>query len=246
MSLTKMELAKSKIALHAGFWCSLTAKLQWEEDEKIPTACTNGKYVKYNRKWIDSLTLPQVIGLALHDVGHNMLAHPSRAVTLKDAQCAGIAMDVILNKKLLEYFEETKSTLHAELPPNGIFGPKWAKYDDTWNMEKIYYDLLEQKQKNGGNLPQDLMDSVEPGTNDDGSHMTPAEADALAKEWAMAAQQAASMAKARGMLPGMWGEMVADMVKPRIDWRSQLRDVFSKIAKEEVSWRRFNRRFQHQ
>lgn len=247
MSLTKMELAKSRIALHAGFFIALTSKLDFMEDATIPTACTNGRYVKYNPAWIETLTLPQVVGLVLHEVGHNMLAHPMRAHGFKQPQIANIAMDVVLNRKLLQYFEETRSSLNAELPPNGIFGPMWAKYDEAWSFERTYNDLLKLAEKNGsaGKQLPEQMDSVEPGSNEDGSPMTAGEMAALAKEWTMAAQQAASMAKQRGKLPGMWEEFVSDMVKPRIDWRAQIRDVFTKLAKEDVSWRRLNRRFLH-
>lgn len=53
------------------------------------------------------------------------------------------------------------------------------------------------------------------------------------------------MAKARGSMPGMFEEFVADMVTPKVDWRSQVWDAFTKTAKDEQSWRRFNRRYMH-
>ena len=33
------------------FLASLMCNLEFQWDEKIPTACTNGKYLKWNPKW---------------------------------------------------------------------------------------------------------------------------------------------------------------------------------------------------
>lgn len=252
MSLSKMELAKSKIALHAGFWISLTSKLEFVEKPEISTAGTDGRRIYYNPEFVNELTLKQTIGLILHEVGHNMLAHPAR-IGERDKQVANIAMDIALNELLNKYFDESgvRQTLDAELPPGGLFGddPIYKKYAG-WNWERIYHDLMDQVQKNGGGkgkgsgLPKQF-DEVMQGMNEDGTPMTPQEAEALAKEWAMAAQQAATMAKQRGTLPGFMEELIADMTHPKVDWRAQVRDFFSKIAKDEQSYRRFNRRFMH-
>lgn len=245
--LTKLELAKSKIALHAGFWISLTSKLEFIPDPKCPTAGTDGRRVFYNEEWVNKLTLKQTIGLILHEVGHNMLAHPAR-IGERDRQVANIAMDIVLNEQLLKYFEETRSTLDAELPPEGAYGNvtingKPLSHYAGWNWERVYADIMQSACKGNG-LPKQF-DDVQPGTNPDGSKQSPEEAEALAREWTMAAQQAATMAKQRGVMPGMFEEFIADMAHPKVDWRAQVRDFFSKIAKDEQSWRRFNRRFQH-
>lgn len=248
--LTKIELAKSKIALHAGFFISLTSKLSWEEKAGVGTAGTDGRRVFYDPKFMEELTVAQAIGLVLHETGHNMLSHPAR-IGGRNPQLANIAMDIVLNQMLLEYFEQTPN-LKAELPPGGIFGPQFDKYKG-WSWERVYGDLEQQcqdgedgkgKGKGKGKLPKQF-DKVEQGTNPDGSKASQEELEALAKEWAMAAQQAATMAKQRGSLPGFLQEFVADIVRPRVDWRAQIKDEFSKFAKDEQSWRRFNRRFIH-
>lgn len=238
--LTTLELAKAQIALHADFWISLTAKLDWTPHDGIPTAGTDGRKVWYNPEWVSKLSLAETIGLVLHETGHCLLAHPAR-IGSRDKEMAGIAMDITLNQMLQKYFAEAP-TLKAELPKGGVYGPQFNKYEG-WNWEKVYSDLQEMKQA-GKKIPG-LQDFVEPGTNDDGTPMTPEELDALAKEWTMAAQQAATMAKKRGKLPGCMAELVADMVKPRVNWAAQLPDEFKRISKDDQSWRRLNRRHLH-
>jgi predicted metal-dependent peptidase len=244
MALSQIDLAKSKIALHSSFMISLTSKLQFEVTDKIPTAGTNGRKVLYNQKFVDSLTLPQAIGLICHEVWHNMYSHMAR-LGGRNMQIANIAMDIALNQLLELFFEETKGTLRAEFPPNPLgIGPQFAKYKD-WNWEKIYADLMEQCEKNGGKCGHQQFDFVEPATNQDGSAASQEEAEGLAKEWAMAAQQAATMAKSKGNMPGMFEEFISNMVKPKVNWRAQVWDAFTKTAKDDVSWQRFNRRYVH-
>ncbi len=238
--LTKIEMAKAQIALNADFWIPLTAKLEWIP-EKVGTACTDGRTVRYDPEFMEKLTLPEAIGLVLHETGHNLLSHPSRFGG-RDPYLAGVAMDIVLNQMLQEYFAETPS-LRAELPKGGVYGPMFDKYKG-WNYEKVYGDLYEMSQQAKSKLPQ-LQDIVEPGTAN-GKAMTPEELEELSREWTMAAQQAAAQAKKRGKMPGCLAELVADMVKPRVNWKAQLPEEFRRISKEEQSWRRLNRRFLHE
>lgn len=239
--LTPIELAKSKLALFSPEFISLSARLEFLPDERVPTAGTDGKRVYYNDKWISSMPLGQCIGLTLHEVGHNMLAHPAR-IGLRDKQRANWAMDVVLNQMLLTYFEETRGTLNAELPPGGVYGPEYDKYKG-WAWESVYADDegWEKFKKKGGSQ----FDEVMVATNEDGTPMTAEQADALAKEWTMAAQQAATMAKARGMGSAMFESFVAGLVETKVDWRSYVMDVMKRVAKDDLTWRRFNRRFTH-
>lgn len=235
--MDQIELAKCKIALYSPEFISLTSKLEFIATDQVPTAGTDGRRLAYNPEYIKKLSLKQTIGLILHEVGHNMLAHPAR-MQGRDQARANKATDIVVNELLQSYFDETKGTLGAEFPPSDLLpGPRWAKYKG-WNWEKIYHDMEENGEDK--NVPQ--FDFVEPGKNEDGSSMTPSECEALAKEWTMAAQQAATMAKARGLQSGMFEEFVSGLIKTRVDWRAQLWDVFVKTAKEDQSWRKFNRK----
>lgn len=241
MAVTKLELAKSRIALHAGWMLSLTSKLEWISMGGIGTAGTDGRNVYYDPEFIEKLTLAQTIGLVVHETWHNMFSHPARLGD-RQPQLANIAMDVVANAQIVEFFEQTPQ-LKGELPPGGV--PVIEKYKG-WNWEKVYADLYEIQQQQGGKgkIPKQF-DNVTPGTNPDGSRMTPEQLAELAREWQMAAQQAVTMAKQRGNVPGFMQDMIADMVRPKINWQAEVWDEFKRISKDESSWRRFNRRFVH-
>src|SRR6185436_2316122 len=141
--LNKIELAKSKLALHSTFLISLTSKLQFVEEPGLGTAATDGRRVFWDPAFVETLNLSQTIGLVCHEVFHNMYSDPSRLGD-RNPQIANIAMDITRNRILVKFFEETKSTLKAELPPGGVgIGPEFDKYDG-WNWEKVYDDLMKQ------------------------------------------------------------------------------------------------------
>ncbi len=244
--LTNMELAKAKLALHSPEFISLTSKLEFIKappEAKLPdgspfTAGTDGRRLIYNEEWVNNqLTLRQCIGLVLHEIMHNMLAHPARCGS-RNKIAANVAMDIVGNSLLQEYFAENKA-LNAELPPGGLFGSQFDKYKG-WNWERVYADLMDGATK----MPK-MFDGVEPAKNEDGTPMTAQEADNLAKEWTMAAQQAATMAKARGVQSGFFESFVSGLTKTKVDWRSQVLDEFTKVAKDDQSYRRFNRKLMH-
>lgn len=236
--LTPIQLALSKIALHSGEFISLTSKLEFVETDKVPTAGTDGRRVYYNREFVASLNLRQTIGLILHEVGHNMYAHMAR-LGQRNQEVANIAMDIVLNRNLQDYFNETRNTLNAEFPPSDLVpGPQWAKYDG-WNWEKVYADLME---KSAGKRPGKQFDFVMPGVDENGRKLSPEEQENLAKEWTMAAAQAATMAKQRGLHSGFFESFVSGMTKTPVDWKAQVYDHFTRTARDDSSWRRFNRK----
>jgi predicted metal-dependent peptidase len=85
----------------------------------------------------------------------------------------------------------------------------------------------------------------EEGHAEEGTGMSEDAAGNLDKGWLISAQAAATMAKARGIHAGLLEEFIGEMIKPNIDWKTQLQDLISRIGRDEQSWRRFNKRHIH-
>ena len=64
----KVSRAVTKSAFSHPFFGSCMLRLKVEEDENIPTACTNGEYIKWNREFIDELSEDETVGLLAHEV----------------------------------------------------------------------------------------------------------------------------------------------------------------------------------
>jgi len=256
----KVDLAKARIALHCGYMLPLVTKLKWVDTTSVPVAATNGKQAFYNGEHFENeRTLGEAIFIVLHEVGHCMLAHMSRVGT-RNRQLANIAMDYALNKRLKDMIAQQPS-LKAEVPKDALLDE--AKWGDM-NWEAIYDQLRKdnpsirepgQKGSGMGMFDEVLPSGTKPdGEGDDegdeegqgsGGGMTQDEVATLDKSWLLAAQAAATMAKARGIKAGLLEEFINEIIKPNIDWQTQLVDLISRVSRDESSWRRFNRRHLH-
>jgi predicted metal-dependent peptidase len=234
----QMQTAKGRLGLYAGFWLALCSKLEWVPSERFPVAATDSKRVFYNLEQINSRPLGEVVYIALHEVGHNMLAHMTRMGGGRDPDLQGIAMDYALNELLDKVAAETP-VLGMICPEDACRDPDPANVGLTWEAR---YEKLKKQQGKGGKPGFD--DHLAP-TNDDGTPMSEADQDALRKEWTLAVQSAAVMAKRMGKLPGFMEEFITDLIKPKVDWRTQLAHCMARVTHDESSYRRFNRRHLH-
>lgn len=246
--MDKMQTAKGKLAIYAGFWLALASKLEWVPDASVPIAGTNGRQVKYNRDHMNARPLGEVVFVALHEIGHNMLCHMTR-LGGRDMHMANIAMDYALDELLIKIAAETPQ-LGIVVPSDAHVDPDPSNAGTTWEHR---YNKLKKKYPQGGGggagggkggLPG-LFDEVSPATGEDGKPLSASEVDALKKEWTLATQAAATMAKQMGKLPGFMEEFIGELIKPKVDWRSQLAHCMARVAKDESSYRRFNRRHLH-
>ena len=267
---TKFELAKGRIALHCGYMVPLMSKLKWIDTPAIPVAATNGVNGYYNGEHFEKeRNLGEVIFIVLHEIGHCMLAH-MRRIGSRDREVANIAMDFALNKRIHDLVAQHPS-LKAEVPKDALLDiPRWG----DMNWEAIYDILIKDKRGGGcsflppqpggqpgkgggqgqpGGKTYKMFDEVLPsgqkldkdGDPVPGSGMSDEDAAILDKGWIVVAQAAATMAKARGVQCGMLEEFINEMIKPNIDWQTQLIDLISRIGRDESSYRRFNRRHLH-
>jgi predicted metal-dependent peptidase len=256
MNEDRMQIAKGRLGLYAGFWLALASKMQWTAGNAPGgVAATNGQMVIYNRDNMNKRTLGECVFIALHEVVHPMLCHLVRRGE-RDPQIYGIAIDIIDNKFVKRIMDETP-ILRMEVPADAIFGAQFGMTDDEITTVEDVYDWLMKNAKGkkkgkgkgkGGQGESEDSDSLpsfddhmDP-TNEDGSAMTPTQKEALEKEWQIAVQSAAKLAKDMGKLPGFMEEFINELLQSKVDWRSQLWAA-TKVAKEESSYRRFNRRY---
>ena len=136
----KIERAMVVIANHHDGFAAAACAMPWVESSKIPTACTNGERVLYNREFVDSLSLPMTVGLIIHEVMHPLLGHLERSVGM-DHHRANVAFDYEINNMLAAY---NKSASHPIILPKEVFVDL-----DKYNNEagEVIYRKLEQEQQ---------------------------------------------------------------------------------------------------
>lgn len=241
--LDKLQVAKSKIALHVGFWVSLVVKLKWENTgSQTPggVAATDGRRVMYNRDVLDTWPIGDVVFVVLHEVMHNMLCHLTRFGD-RNRRRANIAMDIAGND-LLEQIAKESALLGMTVPDSAwTTGRANAKFKIAIPPRSSYeaiYNLLPEDAGGGGGDKFGFDEHEAMGA-------TPAEAEAIEKEWKVAVTAAATLAKQMGKLPGFMEEFIADLLRPGIDWRAHLQNAVKTITRDDSSWRRFNRKHLH-
>ena len=77
--VSKIDKAKAQIVLDHPFFASILLKKQLKADSSIPTLCVDARgNISYNEKFIDGLTVPQVVWALCHEIGHVIGQHAVR------------------------------------------------------------------------------------------------------------------------------------------------------------------------
>jgi len=101
---------------------------------RIPTAATNGKKIWFNPKFVQTLTIDEIIGLLCHEWMHVMFLHPFRLQD-QNHRIFNIAGDAVINWILLYENKLKLPNPHIERPD--------AQGKDTEQM----YDIIEKEMK---------------------------------------------------------------------------------------------------
>ena len=203
-------------------------------DDKVQTACTNGRDEAYGRAFVDRLTDAEFRFVVLHECYHKMYKHLTTWKNLHDidAQRANMACDYVINLKLVE--TEAGKTGWIRLPDGGLINKQYAGMDS-----KQVFDLLppQGKDKDGNNYtPFDDHDW------DGAQEMGEAEQGELAKQLDQAIRQGAILA---GKVGSGGNRDVGELLQTKQDWREVLRDFVTTTCagKDYSTWKRPNRRY---
>lgn len=235
---SKLAKAIARTVLDHPFFATLLLRMQLCEDRDIKTACTDGRQIRYNPAFIDSLSVDHIVFVLAHLVMHVAHFHPLRrsARTLGRFNKAG---DYAINGILKE--------AGLKLLPHAL-------YHDSFNnlaAEQIYDRLPGGSGDGEGDGGEnDIDQSDDPGgcggfedaRNEYGKPLSKAERQRQEAEMTVVIQQAAQAAKAQGKLPGSLARLVSDLVHPVLDWREILRTFVDHTSGNDYSWNQPNRR----
>lgn len=251
----RIAQARIDIILDAPFFGSLLSRLEMVEDASVETARTNGRVIRYNPDYCQTLTDPQLRGLIVHEVGHPALGHLWRRED-RDPKGWNVAADFALNNWLKEYIDTSGHAFPPfELPPGSLIDPSLKDL----SAEQIYNRLPRNP---GGGRSGDEFQNPGPGTFEDppddqgdgdgqdrqgqaegnGSCVKPTN---LEDQWKQATVAAAMAERTRqqGKTPSCLQRMLGDLLAPRIPWQERLREFIRRRARDNYSWRKPNRRY---
>ena len=233
----KIARAKTRLVLDKPFWGSLTLGLPFIKDDTIPTMATDGKCIRWNPSFVDSLTDKGLQFVIAHEVGHAMLNHCIPVKTIDgqptNTELQNIAMDYVINAYLVED--------GMEMPKGGLYDPQYSGM--TWLQ---VYRLLNRLESDKKPPKQPWGGDVGEMTGKDGGEPSKSEIEQAKAENDQRVMLAASNAKSVGKLSGKLEELINKMRRSEVDWR----DVFNRFIggdqPDDYTFRRCNKKVYYQ
>ena len=226
--------ARTSLVLEHPFIGMIALNMPQEIDASIdpPTACTNGKYVKYHPDFVKSLTDEELKFLVAHECMHPMLEHPFRRGG-RDPQTWNKAGDYVINQHLCD-------DGIGKMPGHGLHNKKL--FDAGNGSTDAIYSILEQEQgeREGGGSGGGQGEPLDNCMDGDG---TPAEQAQDHAEWKVKVAQAAQAAKMMGKMSSGMARLVGEVLNPKVDWRDVLRRFVQRCRDSSRTFARPSRRF---
>ena len=243
----RIQKARTTLILDHPFFGTLLFRLGARPSRAVATMATDGISMFYNPEFVETLNAAELIGVLAHEVMHPALQHHTRRGDRNQARW-NMACDYAINPMLLDA---------------GLTLPKDVLIDDRFrgmSAERIYNLIEEEKNQEGSseqaeNKPaQSDLDANEPqapstpggvGQVLDARAPVGEERPSIseqAREWQIAVEQAESVAKLAGKVPGSALRTLEAAQSARTDWRELLRRAWSETTPADYSWMHPNRR----
>ena len=221
---TALTRARAAMIMAQPFWGALALRLQLREDPKIKTLQVDGVYITYNPDFVLTLTPPEQQAAMAHEVGHCMLDHLTR-IGSREPNRWNAAGDYVINAML--------KNSNFTIGKTWLFEPSFAGK----STDEIY-DTLPPMPPGGS--AGGALDEMQKPAGTAGSEAADSQ---MRAEWRIATMQAAQAARNAGKLPGDLERFIEKVTEPKVNWREQLRNLVKKVAQNDYSWSRPNRRF---
>lgn len=239
---TQLSKAKGRLVLQHPFFATLLLRTEIvvTEDPAIPLAATDGDHMYFNKAFLETLSVEDLMCVMCHEVGHDSLLHSIR-LGLRDPQVWNMACDHAINLMLIDQGFRCP----ASVPGGWLADPKYK----GMTADRIYDDLRRNPPPpSGGGSGKPGPGS---GNGRDWLHgdvlpnkaSSPAEQAAAETRAKQRVASAANMARMAGKLHGELARMVDECLEAKVNWTDVLRDCMLKVVKSRESWNRRNRRF---
>lgn len=239
----RINEAYAKLGIREPFIAAVMSKIKREVSTDIPTAATNGAWVKYNPEFVDEQTDAQLFGLVVHESLHVVLMHMWRRDS-RDPSLWNYANDAIINK----YIKDRR----YDLPEGGVF-INWVT--DAMSSEEVYERVKQEQQEQQEQQGNSGGDGDNDGDNDgdginypkggfgDSGDLLDAVDDATKNDLEATIVASAQMAKACGQGSALIDRILENVGAPSVTWREVLRNMMTSSSRDDYSFQRPRRRY---
>jgi len=233
-------------------------------EDDIPTACTNGRDVKYGRAFVDSLTDAKLRGLVLHeDEGHKLHRHLEiwKWMYDIDPHLANCACDYVINIKIVD---DNKDDGFAQLPDGGLVDERFRGMDSAQVFNILRKEQEEQQsQDSQDNESEGDGEQSEGGTTGSNNAAVGQETGFDEHDWegaqSLSDEEQRELARdideairqgamAAGKMGGTGNRDLDELLQPQVDWREVLREFIQNTCagNDYSTYARPNRRLMSQ
>jgi len=226
-----ISTAKTDMVLNHPFFSMLLLRLKIEENNSVPTMCTDGVHILYNANFVNNLTSQELKGVLIHEVYHITLLHPLRLGD-RDHFIFNVAGDYAINYLVTQ--------AGFTLPQDVLLDSKY----NNMETEAIYNDLMKDAKKIKIQLEGSGSMIGEFGSPKDGSGNDVSETEKKIIEAGIleGLQAAYNVAKKQGFLPNGIERLVKKILDTHVNWRDALQEFMNIFAKNDYCWTRPNRK----
>jgi predicted metal-dependent peptidase len=249
--ITKLKKARLSLLFNQPFFGSLTMQLPLQEENTwCTTAAVDGRYIYWNRKFFESLTLDETIFVLCHEIMHVVYDHFGRR-SHRDPGYWNMAGDFVINSMLInEKIGAMPMKPVVDKDEEGNTSQRVGLYDkryEGWTSEAVYDDLQKRQVKKQMTLDVHIQLGKDAQDGDGKKQMKgiPIEVDEEAlkgireslKDKILQAAQAAA-----GKMPAGIARLVDHLVEAKINWRDYIRETIQSQLTADYTWHKPNRR----
>lgn len=231
-TLDRVVKARAILVLDHPFFGNLALRQELIIEEGLGTAATNGKQMFFDPKFVATLNDRELLFLVAHETMHPMFDHCYRR-NGRNHRGWNIAGDIVINQHLV-------NEGIGKMPKVGILKPDIFNKAD--GLTDSVYVLL-QKAGDDGSGKGDGSEHGEPLDDCRDGGDNPAEIAEAEAEMKVAVAQAAQAAKMMGKLSAGLEELVNQLLNPKVDWATVMRNFVQHARTDERTYARPARRF---
>jgi len=149
--MRRIERAQMRVVYQLPFFVAGVAKLPVVWDDSIPTACTDGKRIRFSRQFCDHCKDQELVTVLCEEVGHCLLGHLWRVPPGADWQTWNMACDQAVRLMMREYGETITAQKLAD--PFPFPDPEQSAPSDRYRgmAEETIYGLMSQNSGGSSN-----------------------------------------------------------------------------------------------
>ena len=230
----RLAKAKTTLILDHPFFGNLAMNMPFTLDDTIPTACTNGKYVKFNPEFIKPLNDDELLFLVTHEVMHPVLEHNYRR-NHRDPMKWNIAGDAVINPMIED--EGIGTFIKGGVMDRDLLEKGGGTTDGVYN-------LLPDQPEGGDGRMYDIGIPYDDCQDADGT--SPAEISQQQAQMRVKVAQAAQSAKMMGKLSANMERVVGELLQSKVPWSDVMNRFYIKAKTDDRTFARANRRLAQQ